>query len=197
MTTTAAAAGTRRHTGTYPAEPRQAGLARAELARWLGGGPQADEAILIASEFATNSVLYSASRHGGAFILRAEVHPDGLRIEVEDGGGLWHAGPRDDGRPHGFDVVATIAGTGNWGIDGDTRGRVAWARLAGEVRMTFLPPPADAARVSCFLADQPRWSVYWDKKHGLWRVAEDDPDSDLYAESSDADTAISYIVAHA
>ena len=53
--------------------------------------------------------------------------------------------------------------------------------------MTFLPPLEDAARVSCFLADQPRWSVFWDKKHGLWRVAEDDPDSDLYAESSDAD----------
>jgi hypothetical protein len=31
----------------------------------------------------------------------------------------------------------------------------------------------------------------------LWRVAEDDPDSDLYAESSDADTVIGYIVAHA
>ena len=46
-------------------------------------------------------------------------------------------------------------------------------------------------------ADQPRWSVYWDKKYGLWRVAEDDPDSDLYAESSDADTVISYIMAHA
>jgi len=26
---------------------------------------------------------------------------------------------------------------------------------AGEVRMTFLPPLEDAARVSCFLADQP------------------------------------------
>ncbi len=60
--------------------------------------------------------------------------------------------------------------------------------------MAFLPPPADAARVSCFLADQPRWSIYWDKKYGLWRVAEDDPDSDLYAESSDADTVICYII---
>ncbi len=42
------------------------------------------------------------------------------------------------------------------------------------------------------------WSgaAYWDKKYGLWRVAEDDPDSDLYAESSDADTVISYISAH-
>jgi len=35
VTTTAAAAGTRRHTETYPAEPRQVGLARAALAAWL------------------------------------------------------------------------------------------------------------------------------------------------------------------
>ena len=32
---------------------------------------------------------------------------------------------------------------------------------------------------------------------GFWRVAEDDPDSDLYAESSDADEVIGYVVAHA
>jgi hypothetical protein len=30
----------------------------------------------------------------------------------------------------------------------------------------------------------------------VWRVAEDDPDSDLYAESQDAETVISYIAAH-
>ena len=63
--------------------------------------------------------------------------------------------------------------------------------------MGVLPPPADAARISCFLADHPCWSAYWDKKHGLWRVAEDDPDSDLYAESSDADTVMGCITAHA
>ena len=65
------------------------------------------------------------------------------------------------------------------------------------MRVAVLPPPADAARVSRFLADHLRWSVYWDKKYGLWRVAEDDPDSDLYAESSDADTVIGYIREHA
>ena len=129
MTTTAAAAGTRRHTGTYLAEPRQVGIARAALAGWPGVGPRADEAILVASEFATNSVLHSSSRHSGAFTLRVEVSPDRLRIEVEDAGGPWRDGPRDDGRPHGFDVVAAIAGAGNWGIDGDDRGRVAWARF--------------------------------------------------------------------
>ena len=131
MTTTAAAAGTRRHTGTYPAEPRQVGIARSALAGWLGGGPQADEAILVASEFATNAVLHSAPRHGGAFTLRAEAGQDRLRIEVEDAGGPWRDGLLDDRRPHGFDVVAAIAGPGNWGIGGGDRGRVAWARLGG------------------------------------------------------------------
>jgi len=30
----------------------------------------------------------------------------------------------------------------------------------------------------------------------VWRVADDDPDSDLYAESADAATVIGYITAH-
>jgi hypothetical protein len=60
----------------------------------------------------------------------------------------------------------------------------------------ILPPPADAERVARFVADHPPWSAWWDKKHGLWRVAEDDPDSDLYAESSDAEIVIGYIAAH-
>jgi anti-sigma regulatory factor (Ser/Thr protein kinase) len=129
VTTTAAAAGTRRHTETYPAEPGQVRQARAALAEWLGGCPQADEAILIGSEFAANSVLHSSSRDGGAFTLRAEVHEGRLRIEVEDAGGPWRDGPYDDSRPHGFDVVTAIAGPGNWGIDGDASGRTAWATL--------------------------------------------------------------------
>ena len=129
MTTTAAAAGTRRYTGTFPAEPGQVRQARAALAGWLGGWPLADEAVLVCSEFATNSVVHSASRDGGAFTLRVEMGQDLLRIEVEDAGGAWRARSRDDGRPHGFDLVAAIAGTGNWGIDGDARGRIAWAWL--------------------------------------------------------------------
>jgi anti-sigma regulatory factor (Ser/Thr protein kinase) len=66
----------------------------------------------VASEFATNAVVYSASRHGGAFTLRAEVSQDSIRIEVEDAGGLWRDGPCDDGRPHGLHIVAAIAGPG-------------------------------------------------------------------------------------
>jgi anti-sigma regulatory factor (Ser/Thr protein kinase) len=129
VTTTAAATGTRRYTGTYPADPAQVRQARAALAELLRGCPRVDDAILIASEFATNSVVHSASRDGGEFTLRAEVHQDHVRIEVEDAGGPWPGDPHDDGRPNGFDVVDAIAGPPNWGLDGDTGGRTAWARL--------------------------------------------------------------------
>jgi hypothetical protein len=61
--------------------------------------------------------------------------------------------------------------------------------------MTNLPTPAAAACIAAFLARHPCWSAYWDKHHGLWRVSQDDPDSDLYAESRDADEVIGYMSA--
>lgn len=60
----------------------------------------------------------------------------------------------------------------------------------------MLPPPEEAVRVARFLQDHLHWSACWDKRQGVWRVAEDDPDSDLYAESPDADTVISHMTAH-
>ena len=58
------------------------------------------------------------------------------------------------------------------------------------------PAPDAAARLIRVLRDHPSWSVFWDKAHGVWRAAEDDPGSGLHAESSDADIVISYIQAH-
>ena len=62
--------------------------------------------------------------------------------------------------------------------------------------MPNIPPPGQAAQITCFLHDHPRWSVFWDKRYGIWRAAEDDPDSDLYAEHSDADVVIRYMISH-
>ena len=62
--------------------------------------------------------------------------------------------------------------------------------------MINLPTPYAAARIAAFLEDHLSWSAFWDKQSGLWRVAEDDPDSDLYAESRDADVVIQYMRAH-
>ena len=62
--------------------------------------------------------------------------------------------------------------------------------------MTSFPPPEDTARITSLLHHHPRWSIFWDKKYRVWRAAEDDPDSDLYTESRDADTVIRYITTH-
>jgi len=59
-----------------------------------------------------------------------------------------------------------------------------------------LPTSGAAARLSAFLAEHLSWSAFWDKRHGVWRVAENDPDSNLYAESHDVDAVIRYMIAH-
>jgi hypothetical protein len=62
--------------------------------------------------------------------------------------------------------------------------------------MISLPAPGDAARLTGVLREHPRWSFFWDKRHAVWRAAEDDPDSALYAGSRDLDTVLSYVTAH-
>jgi hypothetical protein len=59
-----------------------------------------------------------------------------------------------------------------------------------------LPTPYAAASVATFLAEHLSWSAFWDKRHGVWRVSENDPDSELYAVSRDADTVIRYMAAN-
>ncbi len=62
--------------------------------------------------------------------------------------------------------------------------------------MTSLPSPEEASRMASFLQEHPCWSAFWDKKYGVWRVAEDNPDSDLHEESKDLDKVMNYITAH-
>ena len=73
---------------------------------------------------------FAAKVDGGSIYLRSRTADHRLVIEVEDDGGPWHGKAGDDSRPHGFDVVAAITGPGNWGINGDTGGRIAWATLS-------------------------------------------------------------------
>ena len=62
--------------------------------------------------------------------------------------------------------------------------------------MTNLPASGAVAQLISFL-QQHRWcSAFWDKEYGVWRVAEDDPDSALYAESADAAEVLRYMAAH-
>jgi hypothetical protein len=62
--------------------------------------------------------------------------------------------------------------------------------------MPLLPSAAAIHAVSAFVREHPCWTAFWDKRHGVWRVTQDDPDSDLYAEHTDAGTVIAYMTAH-
>jgi len=127
MSTAAAQAATW-YQRTFHGRADQVSLVRREIARHLGDCPAADDAILIASELAANSVVHSASG-GEFFTVRCEAYPDYVWIEVEDLGGLWQL-RQPDGRPHGLDIIGALAGPDNWGTDTTSDGnRIVWARL--------------------------------------------------------------------
>ena len=63
--------------------------------------------------------------------------------------------------------------------------------------MIVLPDREDALRIAAFLDEHNGWSAFWDRRYGVWRVSEDDPDSELYAEDADAGRVIGYMSATA
>ena len=63
--------------------------------------------------------------------------------------------------------------------------------------MAVLPDRDAAQRIAAFLEEHAGWSAFWDKRSGVWRVSEDDPSSELYAEDADAGWVIDYMRATA
>jgi anti-sigma regulatory factor (Ser/Thr protein kinase) len=63
--------------------------------------------------------------------------------------------------------------------------------------MAVLPDRDAARRIAAFLDEHAGWSAFWDKRSGIWRVSEDDPGSELYAEDADAGRVIDYMNATA
>jgi anti-sigma regulatory factor (Ser/Thr protein kinase) len=115
---------------TYSGWADQVRHVRRDVAEHLDKCPAADDAVLVTSEIATNSILHSGSR-GRHFRIRVQRYRDCLRVECQDAGGVWRGGRRDDDRPHGLAVVeALTGGPAGWGVQttGDG-GRIVWARL--------------------------------------------------------------------
>jgi serine/threonine-protein kinase RsbW len=115
------------HEGTYRSDPAQVRFVRSALRELLAGCPRADDAILVASEFAANAVVHSC---GDRFAVRCEVHPDHVYLVTEDLGRWVPRQRHADDRPHGLDLVNALAGPGNWSILSSPAGHTrAWARL--------------------------------------------------------------------
>jgi serine/threonine-protein kinase RsbW len=112
---------------TYPGTAEHISTVRAGLRPLLHDCPIADDVILCASELAANAAKHSNSRlPGGTFTVRILIsRGDFIRIEVQDNGGSWTQATTDTIGHHGLDIVRALAA--NWGIDGDTTSRIAWA----------------------------------------------------------------------
>ncbi len=141
--------------------------------RASGGCPQADEAILIASDSPPTRSCTAPPGTGvsSPCAPKSAGTASGSRWRTAEGRGV--TGCVTTGGRTGSKSWRRSPGRGTGASTGTTAGASPGLGSAGEMRMAVLPPPADAARVSRFLADQPRWSIYWDKKYGLWRVAEE------------------------
>ena len=110
-------------------DPGQVRAARRFLAGLLDGCPAADDALLCASELATNAVLHSRSgRPGGRFTVCATVRAGSVRVEVTDEGGPWGHGRDGDGQNgRGLLIVCELAS--RWGRDEGGAGRTVWFEI--------------------------------------------------------------------
>jgi anti-sigma regulatory factor (Ser/Thr protein kinase) len=88
-----------------------------------------DDLRLVVSELVTNAVLHSGLGEAEAFILRVEVSPPRIRVEVADpGSGFLDASDLPtDAHGRGLAIVARLAD--RWGTQSKPQTKV-WAELA-------------------------------------------------------------------
>jgi anti-sigma regulatory factor (Ser/Thr protein kinase) len=110
--------------------------ARSVVADCLGQGvaeSEVDDARLLVTELVTNSLRHSGASAGDHVVVRVELKPGLLRIEVEDSGRGGMIAPRsaDMESTGGFGLNLVQALSERWGVErvaiGGTR---VWAQLA-------------------------------------------------------------------
>jgi anti-sigma regulatory factor (Ser/Thr protein kinase) len=135
---------------TIRGRPEHVREARAFVAKALGdGNPLADVAVLLTSELVTNAVVHSKSRCvGGTVTLMVTEMPDGIRVDVADGGSDLSSpvvkGDVLESDGHGLFLVQKLAD--HWGYFTDEVGTTVWfwlSRPSRFPRSSRLPEPSD------------------------------------------------------
>jgi len=83
---------------TFPGRPDQVASVRNFVRFVLCPVPVVDEAVLLASELATNAVIHTASGQGGTFDVAVSRYPSAVRLAVHDAGS--HQVPMPRPRDH-------------------------------------------------------------------------------------------------
>jgi anti-sigma regulatory factor (Ser/Thr protein kinase) len=112
---------------TFPGIPVALSAVRRIVASAAAGCPRAEDLVLIACEYATNTIRHSPSgQHGGEFTVRVQLAPGWARLEVGDSGdGDWAAAPPDPAAESGRGLIVVAALADKYGHQ---RG-CAWAEV--------------------------------------------------------------------
>jgi anti-sigma regulatory factor (Ser/Thr protein kinase) len=123
---------------TFPGSPDQVARVREFVRLVLGPLPVVDEAVLLASELATNAIIHTASGQGGAFDVAVTRCPSVVRVEVHDAGShqVPMPRPRDHLTEEGRGVGLVHLMADRWGHSGDMDGRSVFFELCWQ-------PPID------------------------------------------------------
>jgi len=118
---------------TYPGLPSMVPAIRAFIAALLDGSPRREDAAVIVSELATNSLRHTPSGDpDGQIWVAVSITTGWARIAVTDqGGGGWeramgHAG-EDEETGRGLEIVEALAN--KFGHDITEAGQTVWAEL--------------------------------------------------------------------
>lgn len=120
---------------TFPGRPDQVARVRELVRLVLGRLPVVDEAVLLASQLATNAVIHTASGQGGVFDVAVSRYPSAVRVEVHDAGSHLVPMPRpqdqltEEGR--GLGLVSLMAD--RWGHREDMDGRSVFIELSWQL----------------------------------------------------------------
>ena len=125
----------RKFTERLPGTPDQVRHARSVIAAALGDAhPYLDDAVLLASETATNAIRHSdSSKPGGDFALTVEHTHGWARISVRDGGAeripcLCPLAPTAE---HGRGVKLLDILAARWGLLREQRRNEVWFEVGG------------------------------------------------------------------
>lgn len=158
-------------------------LVRRLVGELLAEHPGRDDVLLCATELSTNAIRFTASGRGGAFAVEVSWAGATVCLAVADQGGpaapvRRRRDPGDQGdlaeSGRGLNIVAELSAA--FGVQGDHRGRIVWARFQGAEsaaagRLPLLPHPGtsqDAAMLARRYAGWHTWFGPWTRQ--WWAV---------------------------